>query len=120
MFEGRVVFNSNDKFLYSTPQIPYPCNFIKILIMPTTNNEQRITKYDVYAIGNAIVDIVTEVEHDFFKKNEVEKGVMTLVDEKRQQHLMQAIDMQKSQLKGGGSDGNTVAAINQIGGKSFY
>ncbi len=60
------------------------------------------TKYDVYAIGNAIVDIVTEVEHDFFEKNEVEKGVMTLVDEKRQQHLMEAIDMKKSQLKGGG------------------
>jgi sugar/nucleoside kinase (ribokinase family) len=88
--------------------------------MPSTNNEIRITKYDVYAIGNAIVDIVTEVEHDFFEKNEVEKGVMTLVDEKRQQHLMQAIDMQKSQLKGGGSAGNTVAAINQFGGKSFY
>jgi sugar/nucleoside kinase (ribokinase family) len=41
-------------------------------------------KYDVYGIGNAIVDIITEVDHDFFTKNEVEKGVMTLVDEKRQ------------------------------------
>jgi sugar/nucleoside kinase (ribokinase family) len=77
-------------------------------------------KYDVYAIGNAIVDIVTEVEYDFFTKNEVEKGVMTLVDEQRQQHLMKAIDMNKSKLTGGGSAGNTVTAVNQFGGKSFF
>lgn len=79
-----------------------------------------MAKYDVYAIGNAIVDIVTEVEHNFFEKNEVEKGVMTLVDEKRQQHLMQAIDMNKSKLTGGGSAGNTIAALSQFGGKGFY
>lgn len=78
------------------------------------------TKYNVYGIGNAIVDIITEVEHDFFEKNDVEKGVMTLVDEKRQQHLMKAINMSKSRLSGGGSAGNTVTAINQFGGKSFY
>jgi sugar/nucleoside kinase (ribokinase family) len=77
-------------------------------------------KYDVYGIGNAIVDIVTEVEHDFFTKNNVEKGVMTLVDEKRQAELMKAIDMKKSKMTGGGSAGNTVVAVNQFGGKSFY
>jgi sugar/nucleoside kinase (ribokinase family) len=79
--------------------------------MPLANNEQRTTKYDVYAIGNAIVDIVTEVEYDFFQKNEVEKGMMTLVDEKRQQHLMKAIDMNKSRITGGGSAGNTVLLL---------
>jgi sugar/nucleoside kinase (ribokinase family) len=77
-------------------------------------------QYDVYGIGNAIVDIITEVEHDFFTANEVEKGVMTLVDEKRQQHLMKAIDMKRSKMSGGGSAGNTVVAVNQFGGKSFY
>lgn len=77
-------------------------------------------KYDVYGIGNAIVDIVTEVEHDFFTKNEIEKGVMTLVDEKRQHHLMKAIDMKRSRMSGGGSAGNTVVAVNQFGGSSFY
>jgi sugar/nucleoside kinase (ribokinase family) len=79
-----------------------------------------MAKYDVYGIGNAIVDIVTEVEHDFFEKNEIEKGVMTLVDEKRQHHLMKAIDMKRSRMSGGGSAGNTVVAVNQFGGKSFY
>jgi sugar/nucleoside kinase (ribokinase family) len=77
-------------------------------------------KYNVYGIGNAIVDIVTEVEHDFFDKNGIEKGVMTLVDEKRQLELMKVIDMQKSKMSGGGSAGNTIVAVNQFGGKSFY
>jgi len=77
-------------------------------------------KYDAYVIGNAIVDIVTEVEYDFFTKNEVEKGVMTLVDEQRQLHLMKAIDMKKSKMTGGGSGGNTVTALNQFGGKGFF
>jgi sugar/nucleoside kinase (ribokinase family) len=77
-------------------------------------------KYNVYGIGNAIVDIVTEVEHDFFEKNKIEKGVMTLVDEKRQLELMKVIDMNRSRMSGGGSAGNTVVAVNQFGGKSFY
>jgi sugar/nucleoside kinase (ribokinase family) len=77
-------------------------------------------KYDVYGIGNAIVDIVTEVDIEFFKRNDVEKGVMTLVDEKRQIELMSAIDMKKSKMTGGGSAANTVVAVNQFGGKSFY
>lgn len=77
-------------------------------------------KYNVYGIGNAIVDIVTEVDHDFFERNNIEKGVMTLVDEKRQMELMKVIDMKKSKMSGGGSAGNTVVAINQFGGKSFY
>jgi sugar/nucleoside kinase (ribokinase family) len=77
-------------------------------------------RYNVYGIGNAIVDIVTEVGHDFFDKNGIEKGVMTLVDEKRQIELMKVIDMKKSRMSGGGSAGNTVVAVNQFGGKSFY
>lgn len=77
-------------------------------------------KYDVYGIGNALVDIVTEVDHNFFQTNEVEKGVMTLVDEKRQHHLMKVIDMKRSRMACGGSAGNTMIAVNQFGGKSFY
>jgi len=77
-------------------------------------------KYDVYGIGNALVDIVTEVDHDFFEKNHIEKGVMTLVDEKRQKELMKVIDMKRSKMSCGGSAGNTMIAVNQFGGKSYY
>jgi sugar/nucleoside kinase (ribokinase family) len=77
-------------------------------------------KYDVYGIGNALVDIVTEVDHNFFVQNQIEKGVMTLVDEKRQDQLVKAIDMKKSKMACGGSAGNTMIGISQFGGKSFY
>ena len=39
-----------------------------------------IKKYDVCAIGNALVDYEIEVEDQFFSDHEVEKGLMTLVD----------------------------------------
>lgn len=74
----------------------------------------------MYGIGNAIVDIVTEVDNDFFEANNIEKGVMTLVDERRQLELMKAIDMKKSRMSGGGSAGNTVVALSQFGGKAYY
>ncbi|HEY0744982.1 MAG TPA: adenosine kinase [Chryseosolibacter sp.] len=77
-------------------------------------------KYDVYGIGNALVDIVTEVDLDFFTKNEIEKGVMTLVDEKRQHQLMRAIDMKRSKMSCGGSAANTMIGVAQFGGSSFY
>ena len=77
-------------------------------------------KYNVYGIGNALVDIVTEVDNEFFQANEIEKGVMTLVDQKRQLQLMKVIDMKKSKLSAGGSAANTVIGVNQFGGKSYY
>lgn len=77
-------------------------------------------KYHVFGIGNAIVDIVTEVEFDFFQKHNIEKGVMTLVDDKRQLELMKAIDMKKSKMSGGGSAGNTIVAATQFGAKTFF
>ncbi len=83
-------------------------------------SEKPAQSYHVYGMGNAIVDIVTEVEHDFFDRHGIEKGVMTLVDEKRQLQLIKAIDMKKSRMSGGGSAGNTVVAVSQFGGRCFY
>jgi len=76
-------------------------------------------KYDVYGMGNAIVDIVTEVGDDFFGANGIEKGAMTLVDEQRQIELMKLIDMKASKISGGGSVGNTIAAISQFRGQDL-
>ena len=57
---------------------------------------------------------------DIFEKNSVEKGLMTLVDDERQQELINAIDMASSKKSGGGSAGNTIVALNQFGGKGFF
>ena len=77
-------------------------------------------KYDVYAIGNALVDYEIEINNEFLKKHKVEKGLMTLVDEERQHVLLQAVQNQIRKKQGGGSAANTVIALSQLGGKGFY
>lgn len=77
-------------------------------------------KYNVYGIGNALVDLEFKVTPDFLKKHEVQKGLMTLVDEKTQHALINAIDHNETEKKSGGSAANTVIAVSQFGGKAFY
>jgi sugar/nucleoside kinase (ribokinase family) len=77
-------------------------------------------KYHVYGIGNALVDMEFEVEDAFFKKHEIEKGVMTLVDEERQHELIGHLDAFEGKKASGGSAANTIIAVNYFGGNSFY
>lgn len=77
-------------------------------------------KYDVYGIGNAIVDMEFEVNDAFFKEHEIEKGFMTLVDEERQHILVEAIRSKEVKQQSGGSAANSIIAVNQFGGNAFY
>ncbi|GAB3008281.1 adenosine kinase [Cyclobacterium sediminis] len=77
-------------------------------------------KYDVTGIGNALVDIEFEVSDTFLDKYGIEKGLMTLVDEDRQGELMAAINTKTSKLQCGGSAANSIIAVSQFGGKSYY
>lgn len=77
-------------------------------------------KYDVYGIGNALVDIITEVSEEFVLENKVEKGVMTLVEEERQAELLNSMKITEEHMQGGGSAANTLVAASQFGAKGFY
>ena len=77
-------------------------------------------KYNVYGIGNALVDIVTEVNDEFLNDHKIEKGFMTLVDEETQTRLTNAINMEKSNKQCGGSVANLENAVSQFGGTSYY
>ncbi|MEQ9405468.1 MAG: adenosine kinase [Cyclobacteriaceae bacterium] len=76
--------------------------------------------YDVCAIGNALIDYEIEVNDDFFSTNGVEKGVMTLVDESKQNELVDLVQGNIKKKQGGGSAANTVFGMSQLGGKGFY
>ncbi|RNC84711.1 MAG: adenosine kinase [Balneola sp.] len=76
--------------------------------------------YNVYGIGNALVDLEFKISDEFIKKHGIEKGMMTLVDEEKQNQLINAINMEGVGRMSGGSAANTVYAISQFGGKSFY
>lgn len=84
------------------------------------SNIRMNKKYDVYGIGNALVDMEFQVDPDFIKKHEVAKGVMTLVDEETQFRLIDDINHAETVQKSGGSAANTVIAVSQLGGKAFY
>lgn len=77
-------------------------------------------KYDVYAIGNALVDMEYEVHDEFFNKHKIDKGLMTLVDEERQNYLLDALGTAPKKQQCGGSAANTAIACAQFGAKAFY
>jgi len=78
------------------------------------------TKYDVYAIGNALVDMEYEISDDFLEKFKIDKGLMTLVDESRQNELLDTLGGTPRKQQCGGSAANTVIAVSQFGAKAFY
>ncbi len=67
-----------------------------------------------------MVDVVFEASDEFIAKHEIEKGIMTLVDEARQNELIQALYLDQNKMQCGGSAANTVIATNQLGGNSYY
>ena len=76
------------------------------------------TKYDVLAIGNAIVDIIAKCDTAFLVEQEIAKGGMTLIDMARAEQLYS--DMGPAIETSGGSAGNTAAGIASFGGKVAY
>jgi len=81
-----------------------------------------MAKYQVYGIGNALVDKEFEVNDDFFAANGIEKGVMTLIEEDQQHSLLKVLKDQFGLKKraGGGSAANTIFAAQYLGAKTFY
>lgn len=78
-------------------------------------------KYVAYGIGAALVDTEIKVnDHELAKMN-VEKGLMTLVDEDRQRELLGHLEghLVKAHHASGGSAGNSMIATAQFGGPTF-
>nr|WP_205570943.1 hypothetical protein [Halobacteriovorax sp. BALOs_7] len=48
-------------------------------------------KYDIYGMGNALVDMEFKVSDEFLTDHLIEKGLMTLVEKERQDHLLKAL-----------------------------
>jgi sugar/nucleoside kinase (ribokinase family) len=76
--------------------------------------------YDLYAIGNALVDSEYEVSDSQLEAMGVDKRHMTLIDAARRSDLLGHLKTITSRRTGGGSAGNTVVALAQLGGKAFY
>lgn len=79
-------------------------------------------KYDLYGIGAALVDTEIQVTDQDLKNMSVEKGVMTLVDETRQEELNKHLKGHSvyARLASGGSVCNSVFAASCFGAQSFF
>lgn len=76
--------------------------------------------YDVFGLGNALVDILVQVDDDFIRERNLNKGGMTLTDPKEQADILQALEKHEVFLRSGGSAANTMLGIAKAGGKAFY
>ena len=79
-----------------------------------------MSHYDLYAIGNALVDSEYEVSDALLQKMGISKRHMTLIDTPRRAELLDHVTHLQPRQTGGGSAGNTVVALAQLGGKAFY
>jgi sugar/nucleoside kinase (ribokinase family) len=74
--------------------------------------------YDVAAIGNAIVDVISPATEEFLVAEGLAKGAMGLIDEGRAEALYAA--MAPGVEASGGSAANTVAGVASFGGQAAY
>lgn len=79
-----------------------------------------MSHYDVYGLGNALVDMEFEINDQFLSDNNIDKGVMTLVDENQQHELIEQLDAFEGNKSSGGSAANTLIAVSSMGGSSYY
>lgn len=75
-------------------------------------------RYDVIAIGNAIVDVVASCSDELIEELGLNKGGMTLVDEDQARELYDA--MGPAREISGGSAANTLAGLSALGAQCAF
>lgn len=75
--------------------------------------EPTPARYDVIAIGNAVVDVIASCTEDLIDELQLNRGGMTLIDEARADELYEA--MPPARELSGGSAANTLAGLATLG-----
>ncbi|WP_144097139.1 adenosine kinase [Croceicoccus sediminis] len=76
------------------------------------------TRFDVLAIGNAIVDVISPCEDAFLQAEGLDKGAMALVDTARAEELY--AHMGPAREISGGSAANTCAGLAALGSRTAF
>ena len=83
-----------------------------------------MSNYDVYGVGNALVDTEYEVKDSFLESAGLPKGMMTLIDEEERQRLTGLLTKEEQLVPikqaSGGSAANTLVTLAQLGARVFY
>ena len=74
--------------------------------------------YDVVAIGNAIVDVIAQADHDFIAREGLTPGAMRLIDAEEAERLYS--HMGPGREISGGSAANTLAGMAALGARCAF
>ncbi|MBX7057171.1 MAG: adenosine kinase [Leptospirales bacterium] len=77
-------------------------------------------KFDVFGVGNALVDTLAFVDESFLERHQLARGIMTLADSRRQGDLLHDLQDRSLELRSGGSAANTMWTLARLGGKAVY
>ena len=75
-------------------------------------------QFDLLGIGNAVVDVLYEVDEEFIKKNNLQKSVMTLIDEEKAEEFYSSL--KKGIEVAGGSVANSTVGFASLSGKPAF
>ena len=75
-------------------------------------------RYDVIAIGNAIVDVIAPCSDELIEELQLNRGGMTLIDARRAHELYEA--MGPARETSGGSAANTLAGLAALGAQCAF
>lgn len=85
-------------------------------------SKSMITKYDIFGIGSAILDIEILASDKILEKMSIVKGSMSLVDESTHTNLMKvcSVDCKILPPKSGGSICNSIVLASALGSRVFF
>ena len=82
-------------------------------MMESFRHSDQNKKVDLVGLGNAIVDIIVNIEDEFLDLNNLDKGSMNLINSDESQRLLENCKVIK-QISGG-SSANTVVCLAELG-----
>lgn len=76
--------------------------------------------FDVFGMGNSLIDIQAFVSDEFLAEIGVNKGIMHLIDEERSRSILKRLEQIPKEMLPGGSCANTVKTVAFLGGSPVY
>ena len=77
-------------------------------------------KYDVFGMGNALMDFLVEVDHNKLKELNLNHGQFHLIDDEGSRKLLKELEKYNIQIAPGGSSANTIHGISILGGNTVF
>ena len=79
-----------------------------------------MAEFDVFGMGNSLIDIQAFVSDEVLNEIGVDKGIMHLIDEERSRSILKRLERIPTEMLPGGSCANTIKTVAFLGGKPVY